>query len=59
MKIQYGVRMARYDLLRALCRAASCITKLTEQQDIDMFSVDTLHQVHDPVQNDVVGRRQN
>eukprot|EP00959_Pyramimonas_sp_CCMP1952_P024208 508089-Pyramimonas_sp.AAC.1 len=29
--------MARFDLLRAVCHAASCITKWTEQQDIDLF----------------------
>ena len=37
MKILYGARMARYDLLRAVCHTASCITKWTEQQDMDLF----------------------
>ena len=37
MKILYGARMARYDLLRAVCHAASCITKWTEQQYMDLF----------------------
>eukprot|EP00959_Pyramimonas_sp_CCMP1952_P081905 1711098-Pyramimonas_sp.AAC.1 len=29
--------MARYDLLRAVRQTASCITKWTEQQDMDLF----------------------
>eukprot|EP00959_Pyramimonas_sp_CCMP1952_P419725 8791613-Pyramimonas_sp.AAC.1 len=29
--------MARFDLLRAVRHAASCITKWTEQQDVDLF----------------------
>eukprot|EP00959_Pyramimonas_sp_CCMP1952_P026708 560727-Pyramimonas_sp.AAC.1 len=29
--------MARYDLLRAVCHTASCITIWTEQQDMDLF----------------------
>eukprot|EP00959_Pyramimonas_sp_CCMP1952_P400223 8385701-Pyramimonas_sp.AAC.1 len=29
--------MARYDMLRAVCQTASCITKWTEQQDMDLF----------------------
>eukprot|EP00959_Pyramimonas_sp_CCMP1952_P024090 505362-Pyramimonas_sp.AAC.1 len=29
--------MARYDLLRSACHAASCIAKWTEQQDMDLF----------------------
>eukprot|EP00959_Pyramimonas_sp_CCMP1952_P253329 5292737-Pyramimonas_sp.AAC.1 len=29
--------MARCDLLRAACHAASCIAKWTEQQDMDLF----------------------
>eukprot|EP00959_Pyramimonas_sp_CCMP1952_P125473 2623397-Pyramimonas_sp.AAC.1 len=37
MKILYGARMARYDLLRAARQTASCITKWTEQQDIDLL----------------------
>eukprot|EP00959_Pyramimonas_sp_CCMP1952_P429928 9004209-Pyramimonas_sp.AAC.1 len=37
MQISYGARMARYDLLRAVCHTASCIAKLTEQQDMDLF----------------------
>ena len=37
MKILHGARMARYDLLRAVCHVASCVTKWTEQQDIDLF----------------------
>ena len=39
MKILYGARMARYDLLRAVCHTASCITKWTEQQDMDLFRI--------------------
>ena len=37
MKILYGARMARYDLLNAVCKLAACVTKWTEQQDIDLF----------------------
>eukprot|EP00959_Pyramimonas_sp_CCMP1952_P425161 8905490-Pyramimonas_sp.AAC.1 len=31
MKLAYGARMARYDLLRAVCQTASCITRWREQ----------------------------
>ena len=27
MKILYGARMARYDLLNAVCKTAACVTK--------------------------------
>ncbi len=37
MKILYGARMARFDLLRAVCGLASCVTKWTEQCDVDLF----------------------
>ena len=37
MKILYGARMARYDLLNAVCKTAACVTKWTEQQDMDLF----------------------
>ena len=37
MKVLYGARMARYDLLRAVCNLASCVTKWTEQQDKDLY----------------------
>eukprot|EP00959_Pyramimonas_sp_CCMP1952_P266349 5568415-Pyramimonas_sp.AAC.1 len=37
MEILCGARMARYDLLRAVCQTASCITKWTEQRDMDLF----------------------
>eukprot|EP00959_Pyramimonas_sp_CCMP1952_P337811 7074139-Pyramimonas_sp.AAC.1 len=37
MKILYGARMARCDLPRAACHAASCIAKWTEQRDMDLF----------------------
>ena len=37
MKILYGARMARPDLLRAVCHAASCVTKWTVQNDHDLF----------------------
>ena len=37
MKVLYGVRMARSDLLRAVCHLASCVTKWTEQQDKDLY----------------------
>jgi hypothetical protein len=36
MKILYGARMARYDLLRAVCHLASCVTKWNRQCDVDM-----------------------
>eukprot|EP00959_Pyramimonas_sp_CCMP1952_P141604 2963521-Pyramimonas_sp.AAC.1 len=29
--------MARFDISRALCHAASCIVKWTEKQDMDLF----------------------
>eukprot|EP00959_Pyramimonas_sp_CCMP1952_P330150 6912665-Pyramimonas_sp.AAC.1 len=29
--------MARYDWLRAVCQTGSCISKWTEQQDMDLF----------------------
>jgi hypothetical protein len=37
MKILYGARMARYDLLRAVCHLASCVTKWNRQCDVDMY----------------------
>ena len=37
MKTLYGARMARYDLLRAVCTLAACVTKWTEQRDIELF----------------------
>eukprot|EP00959_Pyramimonas_sp_CCMP1952_P195592 4089552-Pyramimonas_sp.AAC.1 len=37
MNIVCGVRMARSDLLRAVCHVAGCVTKRTEQQDMDLF----------------------
>ncbi len=37
MKILYGARMARFDLLRAVCGLASCVTKWTEQCDVDLY----------------------
>eukprot|EP00959_Pyramimonas_sp_CCMP1952_P367975 7708314-Pyramimonas_sp.AAC.1 len=37
MQILYGARIARYDLLRAVCHTAICIAKWTEQQDRDLF----------------------
>ena len=37
MKILYGARMARYDLLKAVCHSASCITKWTRQNDVDVY----------------------
>ena len=37
MKILYGARMARHDLLRAVCHLASCVTKWTRQCDEDLF----------------------
>ena len=36
MKILYGARMARYDLLRAVGGLASCVTKWTRQCDRDL-----------------------
>ncbi len=36
MKILYGARMARYDLLRAICYLATCVTKWTQQCDRDL-----------------------
>ena len=36
MKILYGARMARYDLLRAVGTLASCVTKWTRQCDRDL-----------------------
>ena len=37
MKVLYGARMARYDLLRAVAYLATCITKWTEQCNQDLF----------------------
>ena len=37
MKILYGARMARYDLLRAVCHSASCVTKWNRQNDVDLY----------------------
>ena len=37
MKILYGARMARYDLLRGVCALASCVTKWTLQNDVDLY----------------------
>ena len=37
MKFLYGARMARYDILRAICHTASCVTKWTEQNDLDLY----------------------
>ena len=37
MKFLYGARVARPDLLRAICHLASCVTKWTEQCDRDLF----------------------
>eukprot|EP00959_Pyramimonas_sp_CCMP1952_P389069 8152017-Pyramimonas_sp.AAC.1 len=39
MKMLYGARMARPDLLSAVCKTAACATKWTEQQDIDLFRI--------------------
>eukprot|EP00959_Pyramimonas_sp_CCMP1952_P297763 6229129-Pyramimonas_sp.AAC.1 len=39
MKISYGARMARPDLLNAACKTAACVTKWTEQQDVDLFRI--------------------
>jgi hypothetical protein len=39
MKILYSARMCRYDLLRAVCGLASCITKWTQQCDRDLRRV--------------------
>eukprot|EP00959_Pyramimonas_sp_CCMP1952_P292118 6109462-Pyramimonas_sp.AAC.1 len=39
MKILCGARMARPDLLSAVCKTAACVTKWTEQQDIDLFRI--------------------
>ena len=36
MKLLYGARMARYDLLRAIADLATCVTKWTEQCDRDL-----------------------
>ncbi|MDE0839965.1 MAG: Ty1/Copia family ribonuclease HI, partial [Kiritimatiellae bacterium] len=36
MKLLYGARMARYDLLRAIAYLATCVTKWTEQCDKDL-----------------------
>ena len=36
MKLLYGARMARYDLLRAIAYLATCVTKWTEQCDRDL-----------------------
>ena len=36
MKILYGARMARYDLLRAVAGLARCVTRWTEQCDKDL-----------------------
>ena len=37
MKILYGERMTRYDLLKAVCHSASCITKWTRQNDVEVY----------------------
>ena len=37
MKFLYGARMARYDIQRAICHTASCVTKWTEQNDLDLY----------------------
>ena len=37
MNILYGARMARPDLLRAVCHTASCVTKWNEQNDLDLY----------------------
>ena len=37
MKILYGARMARYDLLRAVCHSASCVTTWNRQNDVDLY----------------------
>eukprot|EP00959_Pyramimonas_sp_CCMP1952_P295138 6172611-Pyramimonas_sp.AAC.1 len=39
MKIFYGARMARPDLLNALYKTAAGVTKWTEQRDIDLFRI--------------------
>ena len=36
MKIFYGARMERFDLLRAVCTLAACVTKWTEQQGMEL-----------------------
>ena len=36
MKLLYGARMARYDILRAIAYLATCVTKWTEQCDRDL-----------------------
>ena len=43
MKYLYGARMARYDLFRAVCHSASCVTKWNRQNDVDL-SIDLLYQ---------------
>eukprot|EP00975_Prorocentrum_lima_P038387 8068634-Prorocentrum_lima.AAC.1 len=39
MKILYGARMARYDLLRAVAYLASCVTKWTVTCDQDLHQL--------------------
>eukprot|EP00959_Pyramimonas_sp_CCMP1952_P319201 6678964-Pyramimonas_sp.AAC.1 len=34
-----GARMARPDLLSAVCKTAACVTKWTEQQDLHLFRI--------------------
>eukprot|EP00959_Pyramimonas_sp_CCMP1952_P413555 8665674-Pyramimonas_sp.AAC.1 len=48
--------MARCDLLRALSHTASCITKWTKQQDVDLFSPRLLYQGNFPLSYVLVGR---
>eukprot|EP00959_Pyramimonas_sp_CCMP1952_P379796 7955870-Pyramimonas_sp.AAC.1 len=39
VKFLYGARMARPDLLNAVCKTAACVTTWIEQQDIDLFRI--------------------
>ena len=39
MKILYGARMCRYDLLRAVAYLATCVTRWTRQCDEDLFQL--------------------
>eukprot|EP00959_Pyramimonas_sp_CCMP1952_P391548 8205392-Pyramimonas_sp.AAC.1 len=49
MNFLYGARMARPDLLKAVCKTAACVTKWTEPQDLDLFRFICCLKGHDPL----------